>query len=332
VIVPAFNAEQTIDETLLSIRRQTHANLDIVVVDDGSTDRTHQNALNHSLADNRIRVIRQPNDGVAAARNRGIAEARADFIAPIDADDLWRPTKISRQLRALRAAGPEVKLVYTWSALIDENSKVIDWGTHPLFAGDVLLALSQGNFVGNGSTALIRKSVLKELGGYDASLRTRQAQGCEDWSLFIRIAEEGHFAVIPDYLTGYRQAQGAMSRNIDQMLRSDALVRSEVVMRHPEYLSQIRSGRRAYMDWIFRRELKDGNWLPCVKLLRQLVLKDDRRLVSARRTVKYALRVASGILTAGRSSDGPPYLPIEGLAKLKDGSSACSDPTQGKMI
>jgi glycosyltransferase involved in cell wall biosynthesis len=324
VIVPAFNAERTINETLLSVRNQTHRNMEIIVVDDGSTDRTYQCSSDHSRVDSRIRVIRQLNAGVAAARNRGIEEARADLIAPIDADDLWRPTKIARQLRALRAAGSEVKLVYTWSALIDEDSKVIDWGKDPLFAGDVLFALSYGNFVGNGSTALMQKSVLKELGGYDTSLRTRQAQGCEDWSLFLQIAEGSHFAIVPDYLTGYRQARRAMSRDIEQMLRSDALVRSEMLARHPEYLLQIESGRDAYIDWMFRRELEDGNWSACFKLLRGLVLKKDSRLPSVRRAAKCALRIAARILS-GRSSislRGPQFLPFESRSAIDDNPSA----------
>jgi glycosyltransferase involved in cell wall biosynthesis len=323
VIVPAFNAERTINETLESIRNQTHQNLEIIIVDDGSTDRTYQYSAGHSRTDSRIRVVQQPNAGVAAARNRGIEEARADLIAPIDADDLWRPTKITRQLRALRAAGSEVKLVYTWSALIDENNKVVDWGDNPLFAGDVLLALSSGNFVGNGSTALMQKSVLKEVGGYDSSLRGRQAQGCEDWSLFLKIAERAHFAVVPDYLTGYRQAQNAMSRDIEQMLRSDALVRSEMLIRHPEYLVQIKSGRHSYLDWMFRRELEDGNWSACFQVLRGLVLKEDSRLPSARSAAKCALRIAARILS-GRSSmslSGPQYLPFESHSATDDDPS-----------
>lgn len=321
VVVPAFNAERTINETLLSVRSQTHRNLEIIVVDDGSTDRTYQYACDHSGTDSRIRVVRQPNAGVAAARNRGIEEARAELIAPIDADDLWKPTKIARQLRALRAAGSEVKLVYTWSALIDEDSKVIDWSKEPLFVGEVLFALSYANFVGNGSTALMQKSVLKELGGYDVSLRARQAQGCEDWSLFLRIAEGSQFAVVPDYLTGYRQARRAMSRDIEQMLRSDALVRSELLARHPEYLSQIKSGRHAYMDWMFQRELEDGNWSACFKLLRRLVLKEDRRLPSARSAAKYALRIAARTLS-GKPLRGPRYLPVESHSPIDDNPSA----------
>jgi glycosyltransferase involved in cell wall biosynthesis len=328
VIVPAFNAEQTINETLLSIRQQTHRNLEIIVVDDGSTDQTYQCASAHSRVDSRIRLIKQSNGGVAAARNRGIAEARADLIAPIDADDLWRPTKIARQLRALRAAGSEVTLVYTWSALINECGKVVDWGTHPDFTGDVLLALSHGNFVGNGSTALMRRSALNELGGYDTSLKARQAQGCEDWRLFLQVAERAHFALVPDYLTGYRQAPRAMSRDVDQMLRSDELVRSQMLVRHPEYRPQIKSGRRSYMDWMFRRELDDGNWSACFKLLRQLVLKDDSCVPSARRTSKCALRVAARAFGIKSSLllNGPQYLPIERLTLLEDDLNVTNDP------
>ncbi len=184
VIVPAFNAERTIDETLLSVRSQTYGNLEIIVVDDGSTDRTYERAREHSLVDSRVRVVRQSNQGVAAARNRGIAEARTDIIAPIDADDLWRSTKIFRQLEVLRKSSPQVKLVYAWSANIDECGKVVSLDKRPSFSGDVLSVLCYGNFVGNGSTALVRKCVLERLGGYDPSLRARQAQGCEDWSLF----------------------------------------------------------------------------------------------------------------------------------------------------
>src|SRR6476660_90490 len=94
VVVPAYNAEKTILETICSVRAQTYRNLDIVVVDDGSVDGTPGIVERHARTDSRVRLIRQANLGVAAARNRGIAEARADYIAPIDADDLWESTKI----------------------------------------------------------------------------------------------------------------------------------------------------------------------------------------------------------------------------------------------
>ncbi|MBR0797142.1 glycosyltransferase family 2 protein [Bradyrhizobium jicamae] len=292
VVVPAYNAERTIGETLLSIRSQTHENLEIIVVDDGSTDDTYGRAREHSVADSRVKIVQQPNLGVAAARNRGIAEARFDIIAPIDADDLWRPTKISRQLEVLRSGGPQLNLVYTWSAHIDQSSKVVGLDSRPSFTGDVLSVLCYGNFVGNGSTALMRKAVVQRLGGYDSSLRSRQAQGCEDWGLYLRIARAGHFAVVPDFLTGYRLAPDAMSRNIDQMLRSDALVRAEGLALYPECERQIRLGRLSYIEWMFQRELKALNWPGCLKLLRLVFAADDTRPPSWWQSAKCMLRMA----------------------------------------
>src|SRR5438045_2856629 len=91
VIVPAYNAGVTIGATLDSIRAQTHTNLEVLVIDDGSTDATAKIVQRHASVDPRIRLIRQSNEGVAAPRNRGIAEARGEYLAPIDADALWRP-------------------------------------------------------------------------------------------------------------------------------------------------------------------------------------------------------------------------------------------------
>src|SRR5215475_4737819 len=111
VVIPAYNAEATLDETLRSVRSQTHRALEILIVDDGSSDGTPEVALAHAAADPRVRLIQQSNGGVAAARNRGIEEARATLIAPVDADDLWAPTKIERQVAALHRGGPRVALV-----------------------------------------------------------------------------------------------------------------------------------------------------------------------------------------------------------------------------
>jgi glycosyltransferase involved in cell wall biosynthesis len=161
VVVPAYNAESTLDETLRSVRAQTHRALEILVVDDGSRDGTPAIALAHAAADPRVRLIRQDNAGVGAARNRGIEEARATLVAPVDADDLWAPAKIERQVATLRRRGPHIALVYTWSALIDRESRVT--GTYqPMEEGDVLARMCRGNLVGNGSAALMRRDAVLE--------------------------------------------------------------------------------------------------------------------------------------------------------------------------
>ena len=101
VVIPAHNAAATLDATANSVRGQTHEQLEILIVDDGSTDGTLEIARRHAEQDPRVRVITQPNGGVASARNRGLAEASTELVALVDADDVWHPEKIERQLRVI---------------------------------------------------------------------------------------------------------------------------------------------------------------------------------------------------------------------------------------
>jgi glycosyltransferase involved in cell wall biosynthesis len=253
VVIPAHNAAATIGETLDSVRAQTHRQLDIVVVDDGSTDATLDLVHAHAAQDSRVRLLQQSNAGVAAARNAGVAGARSELVAPVDADDLWRPDKIERQLGALQRGGEAVGLVYTWSMLIDERSRIIGEGSHDTDTGGVLRALCRGNIVGNGSSALMRRSAVQAAGGYDASLRQRRAQGCEDYKLYLSIAERWQFAVVPEYLTGYRQGSPSMSSDALQMWRSWQIVEAEVGQRHPELAEDLRIGRWNAAQWLYGR-------------------------------------------------------------------------------
>ena len=256
VVIPAYNAAHTIDETLRSARYQTHRNLEILVVDDGSKDATPEIAAKHAAIDSRVRLIMQANAGVAAARNRGIAEAKSDLIALLDADDLWAPSKIERQLDVLRRGGEKVALVYTWFAVIDGHGNVQDLQHRPLDSGMVLRRMCRGNLVGNGSSPLIRKAAILEAGGFESGLRSAGAQGCEDLLLYFRIAERHEFAVVPGHLTGYRRHSETMSEDALQMLRSYHLVTREMHRKHPEYAREIRLGEADLADWLMRKALR----------------------------------------------------------------------------
>ncbi|MDF2765542.1 MAG: glycosyltransferase family 2 protein, partial [Rhodospirillales bacterium] len=124
VVIPAFNAERFLARTLDSVSRQTYSALEIIVVDDGSLDGTAGIVRQQAALDPRVRLIRQENAGVAAARNRGIAESDGCFVAPLDADDLWHPQKIELQLRRFEER-PSAGLVYCWSIGIDEEDRVM---------------------------------------------------------------------------------------------------------------------------------------------------------------------------------------------------------------
>jgi glycosyltransferase involved in cell wall biosynthesis len=223
VVVPAFNAASTLASTLDSIIHQTYQALDVVIVDDGSTDVTRSIAHRFCQMDSRIRVIAQLNSGVAAARNAGICASKGDFVAFIDADDLWHPTKIERQLRALLQQSPDVALVYSPFRVIDGEGNVMASARRQHASGWVLDRHLKTNIVGNGSSILVRKSVLQEFGGFDPWLRQQGAEGCEDLLLQLRIAFRYKFCEVPEYLVGYRRHGGNMSADRDRMTRSGML-------------------------------------------------------------------------------------------------------------
>lgn len=271
VVVPAYNGAATIDETLASVRAQSHARLEVIVVDDGSRDRTADCVLSHAAVDPRISLLRQANAGVAAARNSGWQSAAADVVAFVDADDLWAPGKIARQLAAIEAAGPCAGLAYTWYARIDQESRVIGTGHRPQAKGRVLDDIFRGNFIGNGSAALIRRSVLEEVGGFDPGLRARGAQGCEDFSIYFRIAEHHEFALVPQALTGYRTLPGNMSSDMLQMLRSWKIVAGEMAARHPESRQAIDEGLTDFIEWSILSAAERGDFIAALRLLPDLV-------------------------------------------------------------
>jgi glycosyltransferase involved in cell wall biosynthesis len=233
VIVPAYNAGATIERTISSVLNQTYANLEVLVVDDGSTDETAILVQRLAGVDPRIRLLQKANGGVISARNHGIAHASGEFIAPIDADDLWHPEKIRKQVALMRECGARVGLIYTWARGIDEQDRVFFDITPCWFRGDVYAALIMRNFV-SSSAPLIRRHCVQEVGGYDASLTGRGATRNADFKFNLDIAERYDFDFIPEFLWGYRFLAGSMSTDIEAMLRSHEVVIRDARARHPE--------------------------------------------------------------------------------------------------
>jgi glycosyltransferase involved in cell wall biosynthesis len=268
VVIPAYNAAATLDETLRSVRSQTHQALEIIVVDDGSTDNTRAVAERHATVDHRVQIVTQDNAGVAAARNAGWNRARSELIAFIDADDLWAPTKIERQVQALLAGSEQVGLVYCWSVRINSRSEIIGPQDRARWEGDVLSRIVSCNFVGNGSAVLVRREALIHANGFDSRLRGAGAEGCEDLLVYYRIAERYHFAVVPEPLIGYRHLPNSMSSHRTSMVRSWLLVIEEMIARHPEHSHALKSGFCAYARWI----VKDVLWNDELRQLPSLLM------------------------------------------------------------
>jgi glycosyltransferase involved in cell wall biosynthesis len=218
--VPAYNAAGTLSRTLLSASRQTYRDLEILVVDDGSTDDTARIVQGMAEQDDRIRLLRKANGGVASARNLGIKASRGEFVATLDADDLWHPTKIEKQIACFAAEGPDCGLVYAPFRVIDMNDRVLSSWTMPRLDGWMFLRHAHLNVVGCGSSTLFRRSILETVGGYEPSLRARGAEGCEDYLLQLQIATRYRFGVVPEYLIGYRRSRGSMSSRRRRMVLS----------------------------------------------------------------------------------------------------------------
>jgi glycosyltransferase involved in cell wall biosynthesis len=280
VVIPAYRAVDTVEETLCSVRSQTHAALDIVAVDDGSPDATPDLILSHAARDPRVCLMQQANAGVAAARNAGWKAAAGDYIAFVDADDLWAPAKIEKQLDALRRQGDEAGLAYTWYAKIDADSLIISRSHKPRSEGHVLKAIFGGNFIGNGSAAMMTRAALEAANGFDTSLRARGAQGCEDFSIYFRIAEKHRFALVPEPLTGYRELPGNMSSDMLRMLRSFDLVAQDMLARHPDSHRDIAQGRANFMEWSLITAAERGDLASTAKLVAQLARTAPHQMVA----------------------------------------------------
>lgn len=235
VVIPAYNAERFLRAAVESVLAQVSwAAVEVVVVDDGSTDRTAEIAESLGTA---VRCVRQPNAGVAAARNRGIEEASGAYIAFLDADDVWLPHKLERQLEQFRAR-PELVAVGCGLREVDEalvplrdiSGRTASWADLVCMRGDGGLT--------SGSRMLLPREALEELGGFDERLSTSA-----DWDLAVRLAKQGPTACVQEPLVLYRKHSGNMHRGINVMEQD---MRRLLATALPEDYAPRRLRREAY--------------------------------------------------------------------------------------
>ncbi|SOB80768.1 Glycosyltransferase involved in cell wall bisynthesis [Sphingomonas guangdongensis] len=272
IVVPAYNAQDTLNATLTSLRNQTFERLEIFVVDDGSRDATAAVASSHAAADPRVRLIQQRNGGVARARNAGLAEAEGSYVAFVDADDLCAPERTSKMLAAMWRMGDDCALAYTWSTHIDGSGRIVAESQRSEHEGWVHDELCKINFVGNGSAALVRTDVARAVGGFDPTLREVGAQGCEDIDFYLRVARRHKFAVVREFLTGYRQSVSNMSSDGMQMYRSFRRVERRHGREVPAARAALKLGRKYVLGWLLSLASLHGRYRTYWKLVPRLAL------------------------------------------------------------
>ena len=209
VIVPVFNGELTIQETINSILNQTFEDLEVIISDDGSTDSTLEIVKN--IFDSRIKILSYPNAGVSASRNRGISQAKGEYISFMDADDLWTPDKLEFQWQALKN-NPQAAVAYSWTDYIDESSNFLKSGRRIKVNGDAFSKLLVTNFLENGSNPLISKEALEKVGGVDESLTA-----AEDKDMWLKLSVDYEFVCVEKPQILYRKSINSLSSNLKNM-------------------------------------------------------------------------------------------------------------------
>jgi glycosyltransferase involved in cell wall biosynthesis len=213
IIIPTYNRAEVISATIDNVLRQTYRNIEVIVVDDGSTDNTSQRLASYG---ERIRVITQPNAGVAAARNRGIEAGRGDIFAFQDSDDQWHPTKLQRQVSVLTRVDESVPC-----CLCNTTLRVVNGQTYTSFENSSIysqygeglwlnvMEVLATRFVLFNQAIVIRRWAMDKLGGFDENLKY-----LEDYELALRLAEEGPWAFVWDPLVNYCETSAdSLTRN-----------------------------------------------------------------------------------------------------------------------
>lgn len=319
VVVPLFNTERYIAETLGSIAAQTFQDYEVVVVNDASTDRGPDIVADHMSRDSRIRMVTQDNRGLAGARNSGIRNSRGRYIALLDADDLWHPEKLARHVAHLDA-NPSVGVSYSPSRFIDESSNDLGIEQRPRIKEIDASHIFCRNPVGNGSAGVVRREALDDI-VFDISAPEgrrqcwfdetfRQSEDIELWSR-LAATTNWRFEGIPEVLTLYRVSTGGLSANVERQFETWCRMRDKLAALAPDLVATSGSRSEAYQRrYLARRLASNGEGRKAVRYACDALLCYPRILVEepARTLVTLSVAGVMAALPAGVSRAAPSLL------------------------
>jgi glycosyltransferase involved in cell wall biosynthesis len=285
VVLPVFNVERYVAESIQSVLAQTYQDFELVIVDDGSTD--HSLSICQQFTDPRIRIIQQSNRGLAGARNTGIRHAIGEYIALLDSDDCFAPEKLQRHVEHLDNS-PLVGISFSRSAFIDEDSQPLGYYQMPKLKGITTPDILCRNPIGNGSAPVIRRQVFQEIGVqknlysvvedffFDDSFR--QSEDIECW-LRMAIQTAWLFEGLPEPLTLYRVNMGGLSASVPKQLASWERVIEKIKTYDPTLLKEWGSLARAYqLRYLARRAWQLRDKRLALKLIHEALMTDGRMM------------------------------------------------------
>ncbi len=198
VLLPVYNADRYIAQAIESILNQTLTNFELLIIDDGSTDGSAQILQAYAAQDQRIRLLVRENRGLISTLNEMLQQAKGEFLARMDADDLSLPDRLQQQVQFLQQH-PEVVCVGGAFDLIDPQGRTVQWIPMPQSNAEIQQMLLIGRTIINHPCALIRRSALLQIGGYDPEMRT-----VEDLDMLLKLGEIGELANLPEVVLKYR--------------------------------------------------------------------------------------------------------------------------------
>jgi len=239
IVIPAYNAMNYLPDTVDNLLKQTYDYFEVIIVNDGSSDNIEK--WFSQIQDERIKLISQQNQGAGIARNTGIVNAKGEYIAFLDTDDIWEPTKLEKQVNVLEE-NPQVGLVYTWVEYVNETGQSTGRILKHQTEGNVWEKLIECNLIECGSVAMIRRSCFDDVGIFDKSL----SSFVEDWDMWLRIASRFSFKVVKEVLVYYRQHSNSGSKNWQAMEENYKIVIDKAFNDAPDRLKYLRNKSYAY--------------------------------------------------------------------------------------
>ncbi|WP_017319134.1 glycosyltransferase [Mastigocladopsis repens] len=299
VIIPAYNSEKTIQRTIESVLNQSFTEFELIIINDGSQDSTLDIAA--QVKDPRIKVFSYANAGANVSRNRGLSHALGEFVSFLDADDIWTPDKLARQLQALQE-NVDAKVAYSWTDYIDENDQFLLSGTHITANGDVYEQLLLSDFLENGSNPLIYKEALIRLGGFDESLSAGQ-----DWDMWLRLANEYNFVAVPSVQILYRIRANSQSSNLPRQEKACLQVLKQAYQARPSIARKTWNLSLAnlykYLTCkALQHPLERKKGLAAAIFLVKYIINDSSRLQHTSLTLKLLLKISVIIILPGTLS------------------------------
>jgi|AGTN01.2.fsa_nt_gi Glycosyltransferases involved in cell wall biogenesis len=292
VIIPAYNCADFVGGAIRSALGQTYGNVEVIVVDDGSTDATADAVKNFGP---RVRYVRQENRGLAGARNTGIRESRGRYVAILDADDTWLPEKLERQVALLEKASFAGLAVCGFAQVSVTGEVIGEFAVAPCPDRESLVrSLTRQNVIfGGGSTALIRGECFEKVGLFDESLRSS-----EDWDMWFRIALKYDLVVDPAVLARITVRTDSLSAvaNAEKMLASELAVLDKISVLAP--LAGILPARKKACAYRYSKAAwafcEAGNRSKAVKSLFRCLFNDPLGFIATRERMGLLVKVALG--------------------------------------